>query len=191
MYHLRVPQTAEELEEYYQFRWEMLRKPLHQPKGSERDAWDAMAHHQMVVDEQGKLVAVGRLYINADNEASIRFMAVHPEVQDKGLGTLIAMTLESVARQEGVKRVTCSAREDAVPFFAKLGFVNQGEITTPQTTPVRHFLMIKPVASLDDILHRGDWCAQLQQAWYDHIRKPVTRIHTTRCSRVACSRWRH
>lgn len=51
MYHLRVPQTAEELESYYQFRWEMLRKPLHQPKGSERDAWDAMAHHQMVVDE--------------------------------------------------------------------------------------------------------------------------------------------
>ncbi len=39
MYHLRVPQTAEELDMYYQFRWEMLRKPLHQPQGSERDAW--------------------------------------------------------------------------------------------------------------------------------------------------------
>jgi hypothetical protein len=63
MYHLRVPQTEDELESYYQFRWEMLRKPLHQPKGSERDAWDAMAHHQMVVDEEGNLVAVGRLYI--------------------------------------------------------------------------------------------------------------------------------
>ncbi|MDU7866902.1 MAG: hypothetical protein E7J78_07090, partial [Pantoea sp.] len=25
MYHLRVPQTAEELDIYYQFRWEMLR----------------------------------------------------------------------------------------------------------------------------------------------------------------------
>lgn len=96
-------------------------------EGSERDARDAMAHHQMVVDEEGNLVAVGRLYINADNEASIRFMAVHPSVQDKGLGTLMAMTLESVARQEGVKRVTCSAREDAVEFFAKLGFVNQGK----------------------------------------------------------------
>ncbi|EJL2396801.1 GNAT family N-acetyltransferase, partial [Salmonella enterica] len=55
MYHLRVPQTEEELERYYQFRWEMLRKPLHQPKGSERDGWDALAHHQMVVDEEGNL----------------------------------------------------------------------------------------------------------------------------------------
>lgn len=169
MYHLRVPETAEEMDAYYQFRWEMLRKPLHQPLGSERDAYDALAHHQTVVDEQGRLVAIGRLSINADNEAAIRFMAVHPSVRYKGLGTLVAMTLESVARQEGVKRVVCSAREDAVDFFTKLGFSLQGEISAPQTTPVRHFLMIKPIATLDDILHRPDWCAQLQQAWYNHI----------------------
>ncbi|MCI4186258.1 GNAT family N-acetyltransferase [Dickeya dianthicola] len=169
MYYLRVPESAEELDAYYQFRWEMLRKPLHQPLGSERDAYDALAHHQAIVDGQGNLVAVGRLSINADNEASIRFLAVHPDVQRKGLGTLMAMALESVARQEGVKRVVCSAREDAMAFFSRLGFVNQGEITTPMTTPVRHFLMIKPVATLDDILHRPDWCGQLQQAWYNHI----------------------
>ena len=163
------PQTPPELETYYHFRWEMLRKPLKQPEGSEREAWDATAHHQMVVDENDQPVAVGRLYINADNEASIRFVAVDPQVRGKGLGTLLIMTLESVARQEGVKRVTCSAREDAVEFFAKLGYVNQGEITAAQTTPIRHFLMIKPIVTMDDILHRADWCGQLQQAWYDHI----------------------
>lgn len=212
MYHLRVPQTEEELERYYQFRWEMLRKPLHQPKGSERDAWDAMAHHQMVVDEQGNLVAVGRLYINADNEASIRFMAVHPDVQDKGLGTLMAMTLESVARQEGVKRVTCSAREDAVEFFAKLGFVNQGEITTPTTTPIRHFLMIKPVATLmifciaatgaRSCNRRGTNISRLVKKWacaFSNIpgknlslpcQKPAIRIRTIRCLPGVYSHWR-
>ena len=84
MYHLRVPQTAEELESYYQFRWEMLRKPLHQPKGSERDAWDAMAHHQMVVDEEGNLVAVGRLYINAENEAPSALWLCIPRCRIKG-----------------------------------------------------------------------------------------------------------
>lgn len=169
MYQLRVPQTDEELVRYYQFRWEMLRKPLRQPSGSERDAWDLMAHHQMVVNEAGQPVAVGRLYINGDNEGSLRFLAVHPSLRHKGLGTLVAMTLESVARQEGVKRVTCSAREEAVAFFAKLGFVSQGEITAGQTTPVRHFLMMKTIESLDNILHRADWCSQLQQAWYHYI----------------------
>ncbi|MCD1126505.1 fatty acid biosynthesis protein FabY [Jinshanibacter sp. LJY008] len=169
MYHLRVPLTEQELNDYYQFRWEMLRKPLNQPVGSEKDGYDMIAHHQMVVDTQGKVVAVGRLYINADNEGSIRFLAVAANVRGKGLGTLIAMTLESIARQEGVKRIVCSAREETVTFFDKLGFTNQGEITTPQTTPVRHFLMRKPIATLDDILHRPDWCAQLQNAWYQNI----------------------
>ncbi|WP_047683474.1 MULTISPECIES: fatty acid biosynthesis protein FabY [Xenorhabdus] len=170
MYHLRVPQTEQELETYYQFRWEMLRKPLHQPIGSERDAYDSMAHHQMVVDEIGKPVAVGRLYINADSEGAIRFLAVDPNEQQKGLGTLIAMALESVARQEGVKRIVCSAREDAVDFFSKLGFQNRGLINGAQSSPpINHFLMIKPIMSLDDILHRPDWCAELQQAWYKHI----------------------
>ena len=103
MYHLRVPQTAEELDMYYQFRWEMLRKPLRQP-GAQNVMRDALAHHQMVVDEHGKPVAVGRLYINAENEAAIRFLAVHPSVQGKGLGTLVAMTLESVARRRGQTR---------------------------------------------------------------------------------------
>ncbi|AKJ40777.1 fatty acid biosynthesis protein FabY [Pragia fontium] len=169
MYHLRVPLTEQELNDYYQFRWEMLRKPLHQPVGSEKDGYDMIAHHQMVVDSQGKVVAVGRLYINADNEGSIRFLAVAANVRSKGLGTLIAITLESIARQEGVKRIVCSAREETVHFFDKLGFVNQGEITTPQTTPVRHFLMRKSIATLDDILHRPDWCDQLQKAWYQNI----------------------
>ena len=96
------------------------------------------------MDEEGNLVAVGRLYINADNEASIRFMAVHPSVQDKGLGTLMAMTLESVARQEGVKRVTCSARK--MPWsFAKLGFVNG--VKSPLRKPRRF-------ATFDDQTHR-------------------------------------
>lgn len=139
MYHLRVPQTETELERYYQFRWEMLRKLFHQPRGSDRDAWDTMAHHQMVVDEEGDIVAIGRLYISPDDEASIHFMAVHPSVQGKGLGTLIAMALESVARQGGVKPVTCSARKDTVEFFARLGFSNEGEIIVPQVTLVHHF----------------------------------------------------
>ena len=75
MYHLRVPQTAEELDSYYQFRWEMLRKPLHQPKGSERDAWDAMAHHQMVVDEEGNLVGTDEGG-KATNRQGIRIMVI-------------------------------------------------------------------------------------------------------------------
>lgn len=128
MYHLRVPVTEQELNDYYQFRWEMLRKPLNQPVGSEKDGYDLTAYHQMIVDTQGRVVAVGRLYVNADNEGAIRFLAVAEDVRNKGLGTLLAMTLESIARQEGVKRIVCRAREETVSFFEKLGFANQGRL---------------------------------------------------------------
>ncbi|MDE9448237.1 fatty acid biosynthesis protein FabY, partial [Xenorhabdus bovienii] len=54
-------------------------------------------------------------------------------------------------------------------FFDKLGFENRGLINGARTSPINHFLMIKPIMSLDDILHRPDWCAELQQAWHKHI----------------------
>lgn len=47
----------------------------------------------------------------------------------------MAMTLESVARQEGVKRVTCSAREDAVEFSPSWGLSIKGR--SPRQPPRR------------------------------------------------------
>ncbi len=38
------------------------------------------------------------------------------------------MALESVARQEGVKRIVSSVREEAAPFFDKMGFENRGQV---------------------------------------------------------------
>lgn len=75
MYHLRVPQTAEELELLSSSIGRCCVSRCISLKGSERDAKDAMAHHQMVVDGRATwLPSAG--YINAENEASIRFMAV-------------------------------------------------------------------------------------------------------------------
>lgn len=169
MYHLRAPKDDAEFDAYYQFRWEMLRKPFNQPFGSEKDGYDLTAHHQMVVDDKNRILAIGRLYINADNEGAIRFLAVNPVMQGKGLGKLILMALESIARQESVKRIVSSVREEAVPFFNKIGFESRGLIAGELKTPVRHYLMIKPIETLDQILHRPDWCGELQQAWYKYI----------------------
>ena len=54
MYHLRVAQTEEELERYYQF--SALVNVAQAPASTKRFGtrrWDAMAHHQMVVDGAG------------------------------------------------------------------------------------------------------------------------------------------
>ncbi|WP_421021017.1 GNAT family N-acetyltransferase, partial [Klebsiella pneumoniae] len=77
------------------------------------------ACHRMIVDGNGEPVAIGRLYLTPDNDGQIRYMAVSPDYRSRGLGALVLMALESLARQEGAKRLVCNAREDAVSFYAK------------------------------------------------------------------------
>lgn len=168
MFKLITPKTENQLNKYYHFRWQMLREPWRMPIGSERDEYDPMSHHRMIVDGRGRPIAVGRLYITPDNEGQIRFMAVKNSARSKGMGSLLLVTLESLARQEGAKRLVCSAREDAISFYEKNGFESQGNLND-QRGPVRHQQMIKPLDPMADVLRRPEWCSELQERWENHI----------------------
>lgn len=168
MFKLITPRTENQIAKYYHFRWQMLREPLRLPEGSERDEYDEMSHHRMIVDGRGRPMAVGRLYITPDNEAQIRYMAVKPNRRDKGLGSLILVALESFARQEGVKRLVCNAREDAISFYKKNLFESKGELSD-QVGKNRHQQMVKQLDPLDNILRKPEWCAELQQRWEQQI----------------------
>lgn len=122
MFKLITPTTDNQLNKYFHFRWQMLREPWRMPIGSERDEYDSMSHHRMIVDSRGYPMAIGRLYITPDCEGQIRYMAVKANRRSKGMGSLILVALESLARQEGAKRLVCNAREDAIPFYAKNWF---------------------------------------------------------------------
>ena len=50
MYRVVTPQTAAEQDSYYQLRWEALvRKPFNLPVGSERDEYDTVAIHRLML----------------------------------------------------------------------------------------------------------------------------------------------
>ncbi|WED21919.1 bifunctional GNAT family N-acetyltransferase/hotdog fold thioesterase [Vibrio sp. JC009] len=168
MFKLLTPKTENQIEKYYQFRWQVLREPLQLPRGSERDEFDEMSHHRMIVDGRGRPMAAGRLYITPDNEGQIRYMAVKGNKQNRGLGSLILVALESYARQEGVKRLVCNAREISAPFYKKHGFENHGELVE-QIGPNRHQQLVKQLYPMDNILRRPDWCAELQERWEQQI----------------------
>ena len=168
MFRLITPETEQQLTAYYHFRWKMLREPWLQPPGSEKDAYDPGAHHRMIVDAKGEPIAIGRLYLTPDNDGQIRFMAVAPHYQNRGLGALILMALESLARQEGAKRMVCNAREDAVGFYNGNGFRSEGELSD-ERGPVRHQQMLKPLDPMSDVLRQPEWCSELQQRWQEHI----------------------
>lgn len=168
MFKLVAPKTESELKKYYHFRWQILREPFHQPEGSERDEYDDMSAHRMILDGHGRIMAIGRMYLTPNNEGQIRFMAVHPQHRGKGLGSLILVALESFALQEGAKRLVCNSREVAIHFYKKNGFENQGELSD-ERGPIRHQQMVKKLDSIAQVSRRPDWCDELQKRWRQEI----------------------
>ena len=137
------PTTSEEFKKYYNLRYEILRKPWGQPKGSERDDGEDMSNHRMIIDEKtGNALAVGRLQFNSEDEAQIRYMAVADEFQGKGLGGRIISTLEDIAREQGIHQIILSAREKALQFYKNNGY-KIIEKTHLLFGEIQHWLMSK------------------------------------------------
>ncbi|HEX4665683.1 MAG TPA: GNAT family N-acetyltransferase [Chthoniobacterales bacterium] len=124
------PQSAAEWDSYFDLRWRVLREPWRQPRGSERDDREADSHHVMIAGSDSRPLAIGRLHFNSPDEAQVRFMAVEPEAQGRGLGGVILNELERRARAAGAKAIVLNAREDAERFYRKHGFVTVGAAPT-------------------------------------------------------------
>jgi GNAT superfamily N-acetyltransferase len=120
-----TPRTDEELKRYFELRWQVLRDPFGQPRGSERDELDAEgsgAEHAVIFAESGEAVAAGRIQLNTPEEAQVRYMAVAESERGRGLGRLIVRRLEEIARGRGATHAVLNARDEAVGFYRSLGY---------------------------------------------------------------------
>jgi N-acetylglutamate synthase-like GNAT family acetyltransferase len=122
--HMKIiePGAAEDFEKYYRLRWEVLRKPWHEPRGTEKADDDATSIHALLVNEAGGAIGVCRLHLTSPAEGQIRFMAIAPTYQGQGLGHLLLAYLEDKARQLGVSNMMLQAREKAVRFYERAGY---------------------------------------------------------------------
>lgn len=123
---IRSPKTKQEFEDYYNLRWKLLREPWNQPKGSEKDDIEDKSFHMAAFDGK-KLVGVGRLHINSDEEGQIRCMAVNEKYQKKGIGKAIVTELHKKAKELKLKRIILHARDIAVGFYKKCGYKITGK----------------------------------------------------------------
>jgi len=138
---IRSPRTDHEWEAYYALRYAVLRKPWNQKPGSERDDLEADSKH-FAAFEGPNLVGVGRLDELDPLTAQIRFMAVDFTCQGKGVGRNIMEAMEEYAWRLGVEKIVLHARENALRFYAKLGY----ELIQPSHLlfgEIQHFLMQK------------------------------------------------
>ena len=141
------PNSSAEFEQYYNLRYEVLRKPWLQPKGSEKDDGDKSSIHRMIIDESnGKAVAVGSLQFNTSEEAQIRYMAVSDNYQLKGYGNIIVKTLEDIALNKGIRNIILQARENALKFYWKNGYeiIEKSYLLFDE---IQHWLMVKKITT--------------------------------------------
>ena len=141
------PNSSAEFEQYYNLRYEVLRKPWLQPKGSEKDDGDKSSIHRMIIDESnGEAVAVGRLQFNTSEEAQIRYMAVSGNYQLKGYGNIIVKTLEDIALNKGIRNIILQSRENALKFYWKNGYeiIEKSYLLFDE---IQHWLMVKKITT--------------------------------------------
>ena len=63
-YTIKSPETESEWKNYYNFRWEMLRKPIGMSKQTVKDDLEKESYHLMVVNKKDKVIGSGRLHFN-------------------------------------------------------------------------------------------------------------------------------
>lgn len=93
------------------------------PLEEELDARDAQCLHAIAYDAGGRAMGTGRLL----PDGHIGRMAVRKPWRGQGVGSLLLTALMDAARRRGDAEVVLDAQLQARPFYARHGFVEEGE----------------------------------------------------------------
>lgn len=97
------------------------------PMEMERDPADAHCLHAVAYNRLGQVVGTGRLLPSEDGVARIGRMAVKRVLRGAHVGQRVLCTLVEAARERGDRQVLLHAQRSAEGFYARAGFVAQGD----------------------------------------------------------------
>ena len=140
-FNLKSPSSYREWREYFLFRYKILRKPIGLHRSTIRDKLEKISYHVMATNNKGKIIGVGRLHFVNIKESQIRYMAVDKNFRKKGVGNAIVQNLEMYSLNNDRNKIILNARENAVIFYSKLGYVSLGIIDVGIN--IKHFQMKK------------------------------------------------
>ncbi|HOY04375.1 MAG TPA: GNAT family N-acetyltransferase [Saprospiraceae bacterium] len=130
-----------EYDEAVGLRYEVLRKPLGLDYSPEQLASEYDQVHLAAYGNSGALLAYLNLTPAGTETVKMRQVAVATALQGKGIGTLLVAESERLAQRLQFEGMTLHARETAVPFYERLGYVREGERFEEVGIP--HFKMKK------------------------------------------------
>lgn len=141
-------QTEEQLERCLDIRKEVFVKEQQVPVDLEIDNYDKLGPdvYHVLIEMDGEYAATGRLIYYQDTSAKLQRIAVHKGFRTKGVGTILLLALEELARELGLSQSVLDAQCQAEGFYAKLGY------ETISTEPfddagIPHVRMVKSLKS--------------------------------------------
>ena len=141
---IKSPESTEEWANYFLLRWQVLRAPWKQPKGTEKDEIEFLntSFHAMALNDKSNAIGVARIHLLDNYTAQIRYMGVSEEWQGQGVGRGLINYLELIAQSKGVKTIILQARENALAFYQQQNYKIK-EKTFLMYDQIQHYLMEK------------------------------------------------
>ena len=134
---IKIVESPEEFDQCFRIRTTVFVEEQEVPLELEMDEYDAVATHFLLRDGEMPL-ATARL-VDKHGLAKIGRVAVSKEARGQGLGLLLMHAVIDEAKHRGFTESVLDAQTYAVPFYARLGYVAEGEEFDDAGIP--HFLM--------------------------------------------------
>lgn len=122
MFKVQQAVNKQHIDSIIALRYFILRKPWDQPADTATDNLEETSVNAFIENEQGEVIACGRLQENENKIGQIRFMAVRDDYQGKGFGNQILNFLESKAREMKLEKIELQARDNALEFYKRCGY---------------------------------------------------------------------
>ncbi|MBA4239343.1 MAG: GNAT family N-acetyltransferase [Sphingobacteriaceae bacterium] len=141
MYKVLIADNQNTINQIIDLRYAVLRQPWDKPKDTATDELELSSINAYIENDR-EVIACGRVQDNGNGIGQIRYMAVHPDYQGKGLGKLIITRLEEEAKAIGLKTLELQARENALEFYKSQGYLVK-ETSFKLWDIIQHYLMTK------------------------------------------------
>lgn len=168
MFQVTTPQSSQDWQDYYQLRWQVLRAPWQQPRGSEQDEFEQESEHRFIKNAQGDVLGVARLHFNSSQQAQVRYMAVNKAHRGQHIGSRLLHELELLAWQQNAQELVLFARDRALDFYKRHGYevVEKAHLMYGD---IQHWKMVKQKPSAPGWFRRPQWTQVLQNTWREDI----------------------
>ena len=168
MFKVTTPQSSEDWQADYSLRWQVLRAPWGEPRGSEQDDLEQDAEHRFIKNNDGEVLGVARLHFNNHQQAQVRYMAVAEGNRNQHIGSRLLHELEKIAWTQDADELVLFARERALDFYKRHGYELK-EKAHLAYDDVQHWKMVKQKPSEPGWFRHPNWTQVLQNTWRESI----------------------